>query len=206
LLGTIACGNAAPGDSGMPDTAADSATSAPGAPGDTLAADDSRADTARAAAPIITSDGIGLARRGTTLGALRAALPTSHVIGDSDDAFMVDIVAVPIVAGGDTLYRLIFPAGEAIGDDALPHFVMTMHAGVRTEDGVGPGSTLGDAAQIYGAPTLSYSIHDESREYAAFPGQPENVRFRVQPVGDAMFAGEYATDDEYNTTGVHDSD
>ena len=197
-----ACTDATPDDGTAQDSAV---TPAAAAPGDTSPTDEVTASDP-ASELVITSDGIGRARRGMSLGELRSVLPTSHAVGAPDDAFMVDIVAIPVTTANDTLYRLVFPAGEAIGDDALPHLVMTMHLRARTEDGVGPGTTLADAAQIYGEPTLSYSIYDESREYAEFPGQPDHVRFRVRPAVDAMFAGSYTTSDEYNTTDDYDGD
>lgn len=156
--------------------------------------------------PVISSEGIGLARRGMSLGELRHALPGSYVMGAPDSAFMVDVVAIPVSSGADTLYRLILPAGEPVDDGARPHFVMTMHPGVRTAEGVAPGMTLADAARIYGEPVLSYSVLDESREYAEFPRQPERVNFRVLPAGDDTFAGTYTTSDEYNTTDEYAGD
>ncbi|MHB1169919.1 MAG: hypothetical protein ACYC28_11645 [Longimicrobiales bacterium] len=200
-----ACADATPDDGTAQDSALTGETAA-AAPGDTLPTDAPGTPSNPAAELVITSDGIGRARRGMSLGELRSVLPPSHVVGAPDDAFMVDIVAIPVTAAGDTLYRLIFPAGEAISDDAFPHFVMTTHLRARTQDGVGPGSTLSDAAQIYGEPSLSYSIYDESREYAEFPRQPDHIRFRVQPAVDAMFAGSYTTSDEYNTTDEYDRD
>jgi len=155
---------------------------------------------------VISSDGIGLARRGMSLGELRNALPASHVMGAPDSAFMVDLVAIPVSSGADTLYRLIVPAGEPVGDSVTPHLVMTMHPQAQTAEGVAPGMTIADAARIYGEPVLSYSVHDESREYAEFPRQPERVRFRVRPAGDGAFAGTYASSGEYNTTGEYAGD
>lgn len=200
-----ACADVTPDDGTAQDSAVTGNTAAT-APGDSLPADVPDAASDPAAELAITSDGVGRARRGMSLGELRSVLPPSHVVGAPDDAFMVDIVAIPVTTAGDTLYRLIFPAGEPISDAAFPHLVMTMHLRARTEDGVGPGTTLSDAAQIYGEPTLSYSIYDESREYAEFPRQPEHITFRVQPAVDAMFAGNYTTSDEYNTTDEYDRD
>ena len=83
--------------------------------------------------------------------------------------------------------------------------MITSHPGFRTAEGIGPGTTLGDAAQRSGAPTLSYNVNDESREYASFPGYAaDNVLFRVGPTSTGALAGSYATQAEANTTAIFD--
>lgn len=165
-------------------------------------------DSAEAAPfPIISEDGIGAARRGMTLGEVRASLPAGTRLGDVDDRFMVDIVAVPVIAGADTVYYLLFGAGEASADGTQLELVATTHPSVRTEAGIGPGTLLQEAAANYGAPTLVYSIHDESREYARFPQLADSrIMFRVSPAGDRNYAGDYPEPRaEYNTTDKYDA-
>ena len=153
---------------------------------------------------LIRRDGIGHAAAGMTLGDLRAALPTGVSLGRARP-YMVDIAAMPVVEEGDTLYAVLIPAGESSGDDAHVHLVATTDTSFRTMEGVGPGSTLAEAAAIYGAPTLGYSVNDESREYATFPALPTTIRFRVRPASDtAAFAGIYTTAGEYNETTRYD--
>lgn len=154
-------------------------------------------------APVaITADGIGAATVGMTLGQLRTALGPTAAIGDPSDRFMVDVTALPVIEGPDTLYHLLFPVGTTVDENTPLELVATTHPLARTADGVGTGVTLEAAAERYGPPTLSYSIHDESREYARFPDQPgDRIRFRVAPApGLSSLAGTYATDAEYNET------
>jgi len=176
------------------------------------------ADTVASAAPapttgatlVIGPDGIGEARPGRTLGQVRSALPDGARVGGLDAGFMVDVAALPIIHGADTLYYLLVPAGttpQTEPDEATPvQLVATRSAHVRTAEGVGPGTTLAEAARVYGPPTLSWHVDDESREYAAFPDHPgERIRFRVAPASDdSAFAGVYQTTAEYNRTTRYD--
>lgn len=153
---------------------------------------------------LIRRDGIGHAAAGMTLGDLRAALPAGVSLGGARP-YMVDIAAMPVVEEGDTLYAVLIPAGESSSDDAHLQLVATTDTSFHTMEGVGPGSTLAEAAAIYGTPTLGYSVNDESREYAAFPALPTTIRFRVRPASDtAAFAGIYTTAGEYNETTRYD--
>jgi len=155
----------------------------------------------------IDSTGIGAARRGMTVGEVRAALGEGVRLGEPDDRFLVDAVAVPVIEGGDTLYHLLFFGRDAVSDADLVEHVATTSPRARTTEGIGPGSTLAAAAAVYGEPTLSFHTADESREYAAFPAQPARVRFRVLPgADDATFAGEYGALEEFSTTRRYDPD
>ena len=151
--------------------------------------------------PVIGESGIGYARRGMTLRALRDSLPPAIRLGDLDERFMVDISALPVIAGSDTLYHLLFSSLEAVNDSLHLEMVATLNPGARTTDGLGPGTTLADFAARHGPLTLAYSVNDESREYVHFGSQPGNMYFRVRPpADDRAFAGVYATSSEYNTT------
>jgi hypothetical protein len=155
---------------------------------------------------LISADGIGAATRGLTFGELRAALGPGQSLGEPGP-YMVDLDGVPVIAGGDTLYRILVEEGAEPADGDTIATVITSHPGFRTAEGIGPGSTLREAAQRYGAPTLSYNVNDESREYASFPGYPaDNVLFRVGPDENIAFAGTYGTREEVNTTTTFDAD
>ena len=158
------------------------------------------------ASAAIDGTGIGAAMVGMTLGELRTALAESATTGEPNDRFMVDVTALPVVEGTDTLYHLLFPVGTVIDSDTPLELVATTHPQARTTEGVGPGTTLGAAADLYGPPTLSYSVHDESREYARFPDQPsDRILFRVAPpTGLSWLAGSYASEGEYNETTIFD--
>ncbi|HEX7242689.1 MAG TPA: hypothetical protein VF263_20540, partial [Longimicrobiaceae bacterium] len=154
---------------------------------------------------LIGPDGVGEARRGMTIGRLRAALPPGTVLGPPEP-FMVDVAGLPVVRGADTLYHVLVVSGEPGGDDAPVTLLATRNRSFRTAEGVGPGTTLGEASAAYGAATLSYSTGDESREYASFARFPHpGIRFRVEPGASASgTAGVYASEEEYNRTTEHD--
>ena len=154
---------------------------------------------------LIGSGGIGRARAGMTVGALRSALAPDMALG-APQPFMVDLDAMPVVAAADTLFWVLFPSGEPPADGAEMELLAATHPSVRTPEGIGPGSTLGQAAAAYGPPTLSFNVNDESREYARFPGHPsESVLFRTMgPSDTSAQAGVYTTQGEHNETTVFD--
>ena len=177
-----------------------------------LSRDGSEAPAPTGAAPtptpgapvLIATDGIGAARAGMSRTAVRAALPAGHVMGERLVPFMVDVDGVPVTADGDTIYVLLYPAGEPDGEDAAVVLVATTSPRARTEEDIGPGTSLAEARVRYGAPRLSYHTMDESREYASFPDQPgEGIRFRVSGA-DGGFAGTYASDGEFRETTTYD--
>lgn len=154
---------------------------------------------------LIRPDGIGAARPGMTVGGLRAALPPGTTLG-APETYMVDIVGLPVVQGADTLYHVLFGNGEPTGDDAPVTMVATRNPAFRTAQGVGPGTTLADAAAAYGAAKVAYSMDNESREYASFANFPHpDVQFRVDQADPGMgFVGRYATQEGYNETTEYD--
>lgn len=155
---------------------------------------------------LIHPDGIAHARIGMTIGELRAALPAGTML-HGPAPFMVDIDGMPVVSGRDTLYYVLVPAESPIADRDTIELLATTDTSFRTAEGVGPGTTLGEATAILGMPTLAYHTGDESREYATFPGLPRTIRLRTAPASDtAWFAGIYATNDEYNETARFEPD
>jgi hypothetical protein len=195
--GQASSANASAGSSADPGAGA----SADGSSDTAVAGPSGRIPLPSRVAETIAADGIGAATRGRTVGELRAALPPGTRLGQPDPRYMVDLTALPVIAAADTVYVLLFPAGEVIDDSAPLQYIATTHPGARTAEGVGPGTSLEAAAAVYGPPTLSYNINDESREYATFEGQPTNILFRVATGAEqGMFAGIYETRDEYNTT------
>jgi hypothetical protein len=157
-------------------------------------------DTPRRA--VISAEGIGIVHRGMTLGDVRSAAKDTLTVGTLYNQFLVDTPAVPVIAGGDTLYHLLFPPGVTVTDKTPVESVATMDEAVRTDEGVGPGMLLSDAAGKYGLAVLQYNTNDEMREYASFATNPiESMTFRVDagPGKDGL-AGIYETHNEYNRT------
>lgn len=158
------------------------------------------------ASPTVTiaGDGIGAARAGMSRADIRAALPDGHRMGEAPAPFMVDLDGVPVTAGADTLYMLLYAAGDPAGEDAPVSLVATTSERARTGDDVGPGTSLAEARVRWGPPTLSYNVLDESREYARFPGQPSD-RVLVRVTGaDGGRAGAYPPGGEYRETTTYD--
>lgn len=183
--GAVGCGAPDP----APPAAADASSAEPGAVVDLPAADSAMDAT------VIGPEGIGVAQAGMSVAEIRSALGERLRLGEFDGRFMVDLNAMPVLRGEDALYYLVFPAEETPNDESVPMLAITDHREVRTEEGIGPGSTLAEAAATYGSPTLRFSAEDEMREYATFPRYSHaTVAFRVAP-GDTVFlAGRYESD------------
>ena len=153
---------------------------------------------------LIHAGGIGVARLGTTIATLRATLPAGMSLG-APAPFMVDIDALAVMRGSDSLYYVLAGSGEQLDDSAIITLVATDDTTFRTVDGVGPGVPIADAVRIYGTATLSYNTSDESREYVTFANQPDSsIVFRATSSLEGVLAGVYATNGEYNTTSAYE--
>lgn len=137
-----------------------------------------------------------------TLGDVKQAAGDSLRLGAATETFMVDVQSIPVIAGQDTLYNLLFEAGTSVTDTSHVQSVATLNEAVRTADDVGPGMSLSAAVAKYGGVVLDYNTNDESREYASFASNHfDQMMFRVQ-LGDSYdgLAGIYETHNEYNRT------
>jgi hypothetical protein len=183
----------------------DAALEADSAAQPSAAAGGNAAPGAIAADRLIRPDGIGRVRAGMTFGELRALLGSDLELG-APEPYLVDLDGMPVFAGTDTLYHVLVEGGSVPSDDEPLTMVATQNRAVRTAEGVGPGTTLAEAARVYGEPTLSYNVNDESREYASFPGYDRStVRFRVFAASeDTSLVGRYTTQGEHNETAVFD--
>jgi len=158
---------------------------------------------------LISGVGIGAARVGMTLGELR------DVLGDQDvrfeAQFMVDMSAVCVhdEAGQELYCATVWETDEPSADDEIV-MVTTRHPRLRTEEGVGPGVTIADAEEIYGAAILLYNTSNESREYLEFDSGPAgSIAFRpFSPGAPDEFAGVYDTSEggEYFETETYRPD
>jgi hypothetical protein len=155
---------------------------------------------------VISSEGIGSAQLGMTLGELKGVLgsETEFVV---ESPFIVDFDAIAVRRNGETLYHILYLAGETFGDDDVIQGLYTDNTRFRTAEGVGPGTPLTEAEQAYGEATLAYNTQNESREYARFERQPaSNVSFATGN-GNENPAGVYAASNEdYNETTEFRSD
>jgi hypothetical protein len=155
---------------------------------------------------LISPEQIGAAQLGITLGELKATLgPDANFTVESP--FIVDFDAIAVSQNGETLYYILYLAGETFTDDDVIQGLYTDNTRFRTAAGVGPGTPLTEAEQAYGEVTLSYNTQNESREYARFERQPDNNISFATGNGAENLAGVYAgSNEDYNETREYRSD
>lgn len=149
---------------------------------------------------LISVTGIGSARLGMTLKQLKQVLGAKanfQVVSP----FMVDVDAIAVSQSGKVQYYILYPAGTKFSDSDRIEELLTDNPNFRTDEGVGPGTTLKQAEAIYGDATLFYNTSNESREYVKFAHQPaKNLLFRTF-APEQTFAGIYPSESrEYNET------
>ena len=155
----------------------------------------------------ISSEGIGKAKLGMTLGELKQ-------ISDKDteftieSPFMVDLSAIAVSKSGVVQYYILYLAGTTSHPDKITPtdtdpitILMTDNPSYQTKEGVKVGTSIKEAEAIYGDATLSYNTANESREYVTFGDRiSRNIKFRPNPL-ESGFAGVYpATSEEYRET------
>jgi len=115
--------------------------------------------------------------------------------------FIVDFDAIAVRKSGKTQYYILYLAGQSFSDGDVIQGVLTDNPKFLTAEGVGAGTTLQNAVQVYGKATLSYNTQNESREYARFERQPApNISFATGN-GNSNPAGVYSSPkSEYNET------
>lgn len=149
---------------------------------------------------VISETGIGPAQLGMTLGDLKAALGSGTEF-TIESPFIVDFDAVAVRQGDDVLFYILSLPDKPLSDADPIEGLYTDNPKFRTDAGVGPGTSIAQAEQAYGAATLSYNTQNESREYARFQQQPSaNISFATGS-GSQSGAGIYASPtQEYNET------
>jgi len=139
---------------------------------------------------LIGPDRIGVARIGMTMAQLKQSLdPQSALLARRP--FMVDVETIPVVREGVIQFHVLVPVGTKVNDALVIPALLTTNPAFKTQDGVGPGLPLREAARLYGQPTLSYNTSNESRETVTFAQQPSRlIRFGVKGGATGM-AGVY---------------
>ena len=120
---------------------------------------------------------------------------------------MVDVDAIPISREGIILFYVLFPTDTIVNSNTVIKALLTTNPAYKTREGVGPRMLVSQAARLYGQPTLTYNLANESRETATFAGQVSaQIHFGVKS-GETSMAGVYADPKkEYNQTQrYHDS-
>ncbi len=115
----------------------------------------------------ISDQGIGKARLGMTLGELKAELG-SQAEFVVESSFMVDLDAIAVRQGGETLFYLVYGSWETLGDNDPITMIFTDNPKFSTAEGLAHGMTIQEAEEIYGQATLNYNTDNEMREYVDF--------------------------------------
>ena len=153
----------------------------------------------------ITPVGIGGAKIGMSFKELKEQMGKGFQF-PIKASFLEGFDAIAVTKAGTVQYYIPYPAGTQFTDaDKIQH-LMTDNPNYRTEQGVGPGTSIQQAATVYGGATLSLSKENESREFINFTQHPNGLAFRPKPVGKQNFAGDYPeSNDEYLKTQKYDN-
>lgn len=131
------------------------------------------APSASALSTVISSQGIGAARLGMTLGELKQTLGDQATF-EAKAPFMVDFDAIAVSYAGEVQFYILHMAGQPFSDSDVIQGLMTDNPNYRTAEGIGSGSTIRQAEAAYGKAVLAYNTSNESREYARFQRHPAN--------------------------------
>ncbi|MEB3230749.1 MAG: hypothetical protein VKJ64_07055 [Leptolyngbyaceae bacterium] len=162
---------------------------------------------------LISATGIGPAQLGVTVGALKKLLGNG-VQFKAQSPFLSDFDAIAVQQGDQTLFYLLYLAGDPLDDEDVILGILTTNPRYQTGAGVGVGTPIQTAEAAYGNATLSHNTDNESREYVRFERHPAtNLSFTTQPVPAAAdgslppFAGTYANSAvQYNETEEYQAD
>jgi hypothetical protein len=153
----------------------------------------------------ITPVGIGAAKIGMSLKELKQQMGTGFEY-PIKTSFIEGFDAIAVTKAGKVQYYIPYPVGTQFTDTDRIQHLMTDNPNYRTQQGVGPGTSIGQAATVYGSATLSLSKENESREFINFTQHPSGLAFRPKPVGSRPFAGEYPeSNEEYLKTQKYDN-
>jgi hypothetical protein len=153
----------------------------------------------------ITPVGIGAAKIGMSLKELKEQMGAEFEF-PVKTSFIEGFDAIAVTKAGTVQYYIPYPAGTQFSDTDRIQHLMTDNPNYRTQQGVGPGTSIKQATSVYGGATLSMSKENESREFINFTQHPTGLAFRPKPVGTRSFAGEYPeSNEEYLKTKKYDN-
>jgi hypothetical protein len=152
----------------------------------------------------ITPVGIGNAKIGMTFRDLKQQMGEGVEFAVKT-SFIDGFDAIAVTKAGKVQYYIPYPAGTKFTDEDRIQHLMTDNPNYRTEQGVGPGTTIEQASSVYGDATLSLSKENESREFINFTQHPNGLAFRPKPVKNQSVAGDYPeSNEEYLKTQKYD--
>lgn len=153
----------------------------------------------------ITPVGIGKAKIGMSFKELKEQMGQEFQF-PIKPSFIEGFDAIAVTKAGTVQYYIPYPTGTQFTDTDRIQHLMTDNPNYRTEQGVGPGTSIQQASTVYGGATLSLSKENESREFISFTQHPNGLAFRPKPVGTHAFAGDYPeSNDEYLKTQKYDN-
>ncbi len=149
----------------------------------------------------ISTEGIGTAKVGMTVGELKKSLAGKAQF-QVKSPFIVDFDAIAVVQGGKEQYYILYPAGTPLVDSDVIEAIVTDNPNYRTAQGVGPGTAIAQAESVYGQATLSHNTANESREYVKFANPPsEDIAFRTKaPAGNPLVGNYPSSNNELKET------
>jgi hypothetical protein len=153
----------------------------------------------------ITPVGIGSAKIGMSFKELKEQMGKELEFQVKTN-FIEGFDAIAVTKAGTVQYYIPYPTGTNFSDNDRIQHLMTDNPNYRTQQGVGPGTSIGQAVSVYGNATLSMSKENESREFISFSQHPSGLAFRPKPIGKRSFAGEYPeSNEEYLKTQKYDN-
>ncbi|MEL7332740.1 MAG: hypothetical protein AAFN12_10845 [Cyanobacteria bacterium J06560_2] len=150
---------------------------------------------------LITAEGIGPAKIGSTYGQIKQALGAAYTYDDVFP-FMVDLAGVAVMREGISgffpgraiAFYMAYPASTTLTDSTPINLFITANPKYQTSQGTGPGTLLSAAVKDYGKVTLSLNTDGEAREFAKFERSPNKLVFRAEALAHS-FAGDYSVPD-----------
>jgi hypothetical protein len=128
---------------------------------------------------LITTDGIGKAKLGMTLGELKQ-LSKPNAKFETIPSITIDSNAIAVSQDGLVQYYILYPHDSTFTDNDPITKLMTDNYNYQTTRGVKVGTTIEEAENIYGDAILAYNPEGEPGEYVTFGEEnPRNVRFKA---------------------------
>ncbi len=135
---------------------------------------------------LITSDSIGLARLGMTIGELKAKLGNDFkykIVDEADDKEFMDCYnpdrrAIAVIQAQKIQFYIIYNLSvEKLQDRNKIDELCTNNIKYQTKEGVGPGTSMVVAQKIFGKATLKYGHEAEYDQRAYFSKLPKSYKY-----------------------------
>ncbi|NBV83021.1 hypothetical protein EBR57_02735 [bacterium] len=136
---------------------------------------------------LISPEGIGYARLGTTWGRFKRALgPDTEYI---EGRFGLGYRGISVVQDNEEQFVVLFPEWKRRPEDTDPvSILLTYNRKYHTKEGIGPGTPISAAQKIYSKPQLTLDTKTK-QESVMFKNEPwDKIRFGLIPV-----TGEYTS-------------